>query len=607
MLLDHWLIGDDARLDLRYVTRRWMTRLAADPMLGRIQPWEQLYHTVMLALAEFLEEAAVEPETLPLVPDEAGAVWAELRGADPQGFDRSLYYLQEALQEYLQQSTKALGRVEAFFATLLNRLDGQTGLPAAGACSTDLLLDDVARHRLPSLNEVARAAVQAATHGSLWQDAALYWWDRRHEVYRRLAATPDAVALDDAYGRLLHEWSPLQPEAQVHVQLPSLHLWQPLLHGQGLLSLSRQARTPVQPSERETLIRFAAQIELLLIQAADKARSQADRRRLSHQVVALATSNAEMALVQDIFALARGTSDPDRFGQELLDRLGRAMVAEQGALWLVDEARGRLRCRHAVGDVGKPAWRPLPGEVPLPRLAESPLDPVGTVQGHWLLLPLKTADRWIGTIELSRPFGMAPFTEVDLGLAETLGAYIAPLVQIQRLQDQLADHAQQDLLTGLPGPARMQVLLATAVADAVAEAAPVSVILAAVDPLPPLIEDQTGLDRQLRRVAASIEACLAPSDTLGRWDETSFLILLPGRDALAAGDLLVALYRACYRFGEAGASLVSLGLATGCGEAADPQILLDDAQVSLAQAKVNRDQLRLALYWEQDDEATHRP
>jgi diguanylate cyclase (GGDEF)-like protein len=622
MLLPHWFVAQDLPLDLSRVTRRWIELVIADPSLGPIQPWQDVYHMLMGRLAEVLGD----PEGRGQQAGEAlGTAWQALRQQAPDRFDRALYHLQVAWQDYLDQSQQTRGRTEAFFSGVLRGLHGDVPLaeaPAAGVGWLQRLLPGE-----PGLQTVAEAVVGAVLRGHGWSQAAVFWWDADSREYRPLHVTG---SFDGGPVPVGGEAAPLVlagAEARVEIAWPWLRLWQPLLEGRGLLAVSRLARSPVQMHELQALATLAAQTDVLLAQTETLRRTQDSRQVLSRQVVELATSSAEFLLLQEIVQLAQQIGDGDALGEALLERLRTVMVASRSEWWRFDPLHRQLWCRQVRGGVMPEGLRPVPESA---WLAEAPglsLTPLlvddeaprrsrsrKPAEGRRLVMPVCAGERFIGTLDFVRQQDVAPFTEADVRLAMTLAGFVAPLLRQLELQEELAVQARQDCLTGLPHRQHLRQLLEAAWAQCRREGCPFGLLLVDVDGLGSLNETfgfPVG-DAVLRGVAQRLQAGVARLGTVGRWGDDEFLVMLPCLSRTEAQRVARRLYRSAgepISHGQAVLPVtISIGRVTVDPEdPADPVRLLQAAERDLQQAKAKRAQLRLAQYWEQDDDAADHP
>lgn len=614
MLLSQWFVAQDLPLDVSRVARRWLDLMLADASLGSLQPWQDVYHPLMVRLAEVLEDPA---GTSAGAGAALGTTWQALRRRDPDGFDRVLFYLQVAWQEYLDQAQQTRSRAESFFADLLETLHGDP-LPVEPV--RDLI--DWLPGLLPGeqgREAVAAAVVAAAQRRHAWPQAALFWWDAATAAYRPLHVRGGFAGAPPAAGR--EEATVARAEALVDIQWPWLRLWQPLLQGQGLLAVSRPARAPVRLTELQTLATLAAQTEVLMVQAETVRRAQDSRHALSRQVVELATVSAERDLLKEIVQLSQRFDDGDALADALLERLGTALVAARSEWWRFEPLDQTLRRRRVHGDVAGTGQRPLPESGWLAQASDMSLMPVlrdesgrrirttRPPRGRRLIMPVCAGERFIGTIDFVRDADVAPFTEADLALAATLAGFVAPLIRQLELHDELALQARLDPLTGLPHRQHLRHLLETAWDRSRREGQPFSLLLVDVDRLRQ-INETLGFpvgDAMLRTVSDRLVAGVSRLGTVGRWGDDTFLVMLPGLGRPEAQRLARRLYRACSVPGDPAGMpwplAVSLGRVTADPEdCTEPEHLLRAAEEELQQAKSKRDQLRLAQYWEQDDD-----
>ena len=120
----------------------------------------------------------------------------------------------------------------------------------------------------------------------------------------------------------------------------------------------------------------------------------------------------------------------------------------------------------------------------------------------------------------------------------------------QRLHDDLADQAQRDALTGLPNRAFFHERGQQAIADAVADDRPLTVLMIDLDRFKQ-INDTLGHawgDALLRQVGPRLATALRERDLLARLGGDEFAVLLPGLGQLKAQEVAERL-RGCLRQG----------------------------------------------------------
>ena len=112
---------------------------------------------------------------------------------------------------------------------------------------------------------------------------------------------------------------------------------------------------------------------------------------------------------------------------------------------------------------------------------------------------------------------------------QLIRSYIFEVRSPKRDQEMLEDKAGHDFITGLPNRQDFKDQLATALANGARNDNIIAVLLANLDGLKNINEtlgDGIG-DRLLKSVGDSLRSCLLAGDTVGRWGDHEFTVLLP--------------------------------------------------------------------------------
>lgn len=158
--------------------------------------------------------------------------------------------------------------------------------------------------------------------------------------------------------------------------------------------------------------------------------------------------------------------------------------------------------------------------------------------------------------------------------------------ELQHANEQLRGLAQSDGLTGLANRRHFDAELARLLAEASAEARPLSLLFADVDHFKAYNDDrghQAG-DDVLRAVARLLREAVAPTVLVARYGGEEFALVAAGLDAAAAGQLAERI-RAAVAAAMAGVT-ISIGIATRPGEGVESaEALIARADAALYRAK----------------------
>ncbi|GAB2514829.1 hypothetical protein GCM10027188_17110 [Lysobacter humi (ex Lee et al. 2017)] len=170
--------------------------------------------------------------------------------------------------------------------------------------------------------------------------------------------------------------------------------------------------------------------------------------------------------------------------------------------------------------------------------------------------------------------------------------------ELRRVEQELEDLANHDMLTGLPNRRRLHELLVRAVADAADRATPLAVLYIDLDGFKAIndVHGHPAGDRVLTEAARRFQAGLRQGDTVARIGGDEFMALLPGCDtagARAVADAMRAhLRRPIVLEGVPLALVASIGIAAFPADARDPESLIACADRAMYAAK--RERARLA-------------
>jgi diguanylate cyclase (GGDEF)-like protein len=208
--------------------------------------------------------------------------------------------------------------------------------------------------------------------------------------------------------------------------------------------------------------------------------------------------------------------------------------------------------------------------------------------GQWtwktlLQVPLVSAGRTLGAVELVDNREERPFTQHEIELCETLAAQSALALQGALLFERIKHMADHDALTGLANPRTFRRRLAASLVGAKRRRGGMALLVLDIDNFKHL-NDTLGHahgDRVLRRGASILRRHARTADTAGRLGGDELGLLLADADpaqARAVAERLMAAF-ARHHVG------VSIGVALHPGTAATAGELIDHADRALLRAK----------------------
>lgn len=154
-----------------------------------------------------------------------------------------------------------------------------------------------------------------------------------------------------------------------------------------------------------------------------------------------------------------------------------------------------------------------------------------------------------------------------VALLYVLGKVKSDYLNLERFAEEWRHKAYTDMLTGIPNRRFLDRLLELEIMTSSATARPLALIMLDIDHFKQ-VNDRYGHlvgDVLLRSLVGVVRANLRTADHLGRWGGEEFMVVAPGTDLLAAGELAERLRSAVesYRFPHLeGAVTVSFGVTT---------------------------------------------
>ncbi|HEY9700199.1 MAG TPA: diguanylate cyclase [Trichocoleus sp.] len=188
--------------------------------------------------------------------------------------------------------------------------------------------------------------------------------------------------------------------------------------------------------------------------------------------------------------------------------------------------------------------------------------------------------------------GQTPqWTAGEMRLAQALGLRFYISVIQQRVESLLRQHNSHDLLTGLPNRLLCEELLSLSLVNLHQQGRMLAVILLDLDRFK-TINDTLGHavgDRLLQQVSERLKTCLKEGDTLARWGNDEFTLLLPiqcADDAVQVAQTLLMMLSHPFRVDKQEFHLTaSIGVALAPYDGGDAETLLKHADATLNRSK----------------------
>ena len=185
-----------------------------------------------------------------------------------------------------------------------------------------------------------------------------------------------------------------------------------------------------------------------------------------------------------------------------------------------------------------------------------------------------------------------PWNQSEIKLAQSFGLHLYIAVMQQRVENLLRHHTSCDLLTGLPNRLLFDELLALSLVNIRQRGGMLAIMCLDLDRFKG-INDSLGHavgDRLLQTVTERIKSCLAEKDTVARWGDDEFTLLLPqincAEDATQiAQNLLDVIAQPLLINKQELHITASIGIALAPYDGEEAETLLKNADTTLNRAK----------------------
>ena len=372
----------------------------------------------------------------------------------------------------------------------------------------------------------------------------------------------------------------------------------PMIHEDqvlGVLVLSKLGLQQFRDDDLRLLEIFASFAAQAMANADSTTRLEAQSAALERQ---LRSQRELLGITESILS----TLDPREVLDQIVDRIGTIVRAENIAIEAVDRSTGRLtpltaRGVHAAwylepwaeGETGLATWV-LEHDEPVmvanqhhdDRINQS--RDIATPRSGIIVVPLRSRGRATGVLTLERLADGDQFSNDEFELVQLFAAQVSIALQNAEAHHAVELQARTDALTGLLNHGTFRRRLAASVAAG----EPFSLIMIDLDDFKAVndaLGHQAG-DRFLADVAQSLVAAGRESDHLFRYGGDEFAIILPGADAGSATSVARRVLNAVDALGAEGTSWradgvevsASLGVASfpADGSAADELLLAAD-------------------------------
>ncbi len=337
--------------------------------------------------------------------------------------------------------------------------------------------------------------------------------------------------------------------------------------------------------------------------------SDGDVARLERRVGELELRLSQLAILHRAAQAASSAVTVEQVYADLAREMGSALPRiDEICIMEWDRRRGIVRDvldyrpwsgrRVAVPQGGQYALRDLPdlnallrrGRGHLVSMVGDPATPAAQrrYMGQWtwktlLQIPLVSAGRTLGAVELVDNRTQAPFAQHEVELCETLAAQSALALQGALLFERIKHLADHDALTGLANPRTFRRRVVASMRGANRRRSTLALLVLDIDNFKRLNDTHGHAhgDRVLRRGASILRRHARAGDTAGRLGGDELALLLSGADHEQARTVAERLVAAFAR-DHVG---VSVGVSVHPGAAVSASELIEQADAALLRAK----------------------
>ncbi len=447
--------------------------------------------------------------------------------------------------------------------------------------------------------------------------ASVLLWDRSQQVFKTAGTfgqSTEAIRsyqTDAAAGlvrTLLEQHRPVSSDETLEILragfpsgITSVHLVPLFSRDHRIMSLLCVFDTPLNDEDLRVITTFCRQISVIQ----ENAQLQRERQDMAEDV----------SVLLEIAKTVGSTLDSEELFSIILEKSTQFLQAEQGSLMLLDEDRSELTVKAMKGLNKKivELMKIRPGEgisgkvlstgSPLmvadidadDRIAQDKRPRYKTKS--FISIPLKLDGRTIGVLNIADKITGEVFSEEDLQLLISIGAYASVAIERSRFyqkNEELKRISITDPLTGLLNRRYFQERMSEEIERSRRHHLPLSLIMLDVDDFKS-VNDTLGHpvgDEALKIVARCLRNCIRTIDVAARYGGEEFTVILPQTskaDARIIAERICAeVYRLDLPFAKADQKLllsVSLGLATYPEDAESLEGLVRNADIALYTAK----------------------
>ncbi len=447
--------------------------------------------------------------------------------------------------------------------------------------------------------------------------ASVLLWDRTSQVFKTVATFGQSTEslrsyhTDAASGpvrTLLEQHRPVSTDETLEMLragfppgTTSVHLFPLFMRNHRITSLLCVFDTALGDEDRRLITTFCQQISTIH----ENSQLQRERQDLAKDV----------SVLLDIAKTVGSALDSEELFSIILEKSTQFLQAEQGSIMLLDEERSELTVKAMKG-LNKKIVELLkirPGEGISGKVlaSGSPLVVADIEEDDrivqekrpryktksFISIPLKIDGRTIGVLNIADKVSGEVFSEEDLQLLVSIGAYASVAIERSKFYqktEELKKISITDSLTGLLNRRYFQERMSEEIERSRRHHLPLSLIMLDVDDFK-LVNDTLGHpvgDEVLKIMARCLRNCIRTIDVAARYGGEEFTVILPQTskaDAQTIADRICAeVYRLDLPFAKADQKLllsVSLGLATYPEDAESLEDLIRNADIALYAAK----------------------